>query len=127
MTTKAMPYASGRDQQGKAGQYIGRGSQALKLGSLQAAYCEAESIKRQDALIREEEEAGKREDARSAARAAVEREKKARKKACPCPCPWPCLSPAQLHQNIQQDLGLSSHNKLAMSHRPAAVDLNAVC
>lgn len=52
------------------------------LGDTKAAYCEAESIKRQDALIKEEEEAGKREDARSAARAASEREKKARKKVC---------------------------------------------
>ncbi|KAK9815093.1 hypothetical protein WJX73_007356 [Symbiochloris irregularis] len=55
-------------------------SMAHIFSELEAAYCEAESIKRQDALIREEEEAGKREDARSAARAASEREKKARKK-----------------------------------------------
>ena len=53
---------------------------SLWCAAWQAAYCEAESIKRQDALIKEEEEAGKREDARSAARAATEREKKLRKK-----------------------------------------------
>ena len=50
------------------------------FGELEAAYCEAESIKRQDALIREEEEAGQLEGARTAARIAADREKKARKK-----------------------------------------------
>lgn len=55
-------------------------SMAHIFSELEAAYCEAESIKRQDALIKEEEEAGKREDARNVARAAAEREKKARKK-----------------------------------------------
>ena len=49
-------------------------------GELEAAYCEAESIKRQDALIREEEEAGQLEGARTAARVAADRGKKARKK-----------------------------------------------
>ncbi|KAK9834319.1 hypothetical protein WJX81_006825 [Elliptochloris bilobata] len=50
------------------------------FAALQEAHSEAESIKRQDALIQEEEEAGRAEDARAAARAAAEREKKARKK-----------------------------------------------
>ena len=50
------------------------------FGELEAAYCEAESIKRQDALIREEEEAGQAEGARTAARMAADKEKKARKK-----------------------------------------------
>ena len=50
------------------------------FGELEAAYCEAESIKRQDALIREEEEAGQLEGARTAARVAADRGKKARKK-----------------------------------------------
>ena len=48
----------------------------------QAAHSEAESIKLQDALIKEEEEAERMEDQRQAARMAVERERKARKKVC---------------------------------------------
>ncbi len=48
--------------------------------SLQGAYGEAESIKLQDALIKEEEEAERLEDQRQASRLAAEREKKARKK-----------------------------------------------
>lgn len=47
---------------------------------LQAAHSEAESIKLQDALIREEEEAERLEDQRQAARLAADRERKARKK-----------------------------------------------
>ena len=50
----------------------------------QAAHSEAESIKLQDALIKEEEEAERMEDQRQAARLAVERERKARKKVCVC-------------------------------------------
>lgn len=47
---------------------------------MQGAYSEAESIKLQDALIREEEEAERLEDQRQASRLAAERERKARKK-----------------------------------------------
>ena len=53
------------------------------FAELEAAYCEAESIKRQDALIREEEEAGQLQGLRTAARLAADREKKARKKVRP--------------------------------------------
>lgn len=47
---------------------------------MQGAHSEAESIKLQDALIREEEEAERLEDQRQASRLASERERKARKK-----------------------------------------------
>jgi len=47
---------------------------------VQGAYGEAESIKLQDALIKEEEEAERLEDQRQAFRLAADREKKARKK-----------------------------------------------
>ncbi|CAL8461898.1 g1429 [Coccomyxa elongata] len=50
------------------------------FNDLESAYCEAESIKRQDALIKEEEEAERLEDERAAARSATEKEKRARKK-----------------------------------------------
>ncbi|EIE25137.1 MATH-domain-containing protein [Coccomyxa subellipsoidea C-169] len=50
------------------------------FSDLESAYCEAESIKRQDALIKEEEEAERLEDERAAARSASEKEKRARKK-----------------------------------------------
>lgn len=49
-------------------------------GWRQAAHGEAESIKLQDALIREEEEAERLDYQRQAARLAIERERKARKK-----------------------------------------------
>ncbi len=57
--------------------------------STQKALSEAESIRRQDALIREEEEAERLEDQRQAARSAADRERKARKKAhaSPLDCP----------------------------------------
>lgn len=47
---------------------------------LQAAFSEAESFRRQEALIREEEEREAECDARAALKAALDRERKARKR-----------------------------------------------
>ena len=55
----------------------------VKSLRLQVAYNEALSLKLQDQLIREEEEAERKLDERQASKLATEREKKARKKVRP--------------------------------------------
>lgn len=71
-------------------------SQSQCQDVLQAAYNEALSLKLQDQLIREEEEAERLSDERQASRLAVEREKKARKKV-------PAL-PRNTHTSVLKDL-----------------------